>query len=323
VPEWTDLWRRCPSLTSFQRPEWQIPWIETFTPSELCIVETRRDGRLVALAPMFIYRRGVERVLAPVGAGITDYLDWLVDPQTGADSMQAIFREFQRADWDVMELLDLSNSSPLLKTGTSGQAEPCDNCPVLRLPVGSAFNQVVPRSQRRNLRSAQNRASREGIWKVETANSDTLPEFVNTLFRLHRARWSEMHESGVLADAKVQDFHRRAAPLLLQAGVLRFYGLRFEGRLIAALETLAEEQAVYCYMQGFDPAYVDFSPGMLVLEAVIRDALAEGRSRVDFLRGREKYKYAWGAQDQPTFRVIVQKPALEHAALVGMTGNAA
>jgi CelD/BcsL family acetyltransferase involved in cellulose biosynthesis len=76
-------------------------------------------------------------------------------------------------------------------------------------------------------------------------------------------------------------------------------------------------------MQGFDPAYVDFSPGMLVLEAVIRDALAEGRSRVDFLRGREKYKYAWGAQDQPTFRVIVQKPALEHAALVDMTGNAA
>lgn len=308
--EWTDLYRRCHSVTAFQRPEWLIPWIKVFTPSELCVVEARREGQLVGLAPMFIYPRSGERVLAPIGAGITDYLDWLIDPGTGADCIPAMFRQLKEYDWDVMELLDLPSTSPLLERGTFGDEDPCDTCPVVRIPAGSAFNRVVPRAQRRNLRTAQNRISREGIWHVESATSDTLPEFLSTLIRLHRARWSQMREPGVLADPKVQDFHHRASPLLLDSGVLRFYGLRFEGRLIAVLQTLVEDHTAYCYMQGFDPAYLEFSPGMLVLEAVIRDAIREGRTGVDFLRGREEYKYSWGAQDQPTFRITVRKPAL-------------
>jgi CelD/BcsL family acetyltransferase involved in cellulose biosynthesis len=310
VSEWTNLWRRSSSATSFQRPEWLISWVEAFGPSELCVIAARQDSRLVGLAPMFIYPRGSDRVLAPIGAGITDYLDWLVDAEDGSDSIEEMFRELNHHDWHVMELLDLPNSSSLLQSGTFRDSEPCDACPVVRVPAGSAFNQVVPRAQRRNLRTAQNRISREGTWHIETANPDTLSEFLNTLIRLHRARWTQVHEPGVLADAKVQEFHHRVAPRLLDYGVLRFYGLRFEGRLIAVLQTLVEENAVYCYMQGFDPAYVDFSPGMLLLEAVIRDALREGRPVVDFLRGREKYKYAWGAQDQPTFRITVPKPAV-------------
>jgi CelD/BcsL family acetyltransferase involved in cellulose biosynthesis len=309
APEWTDLWQRSGSVTSFQRPEWLISWVEAFGPSELCVVEARHDNRLVGLAPMFIYKRATAGVLAPIGAGITDYLDWLVDPDYGFDSIDEMFRELNRHDWQVMELLDLPSGSPLLHAGTFRDSEPCDTCPAVRIAAGSAFNQIVPRAQRRNLRTAQNRISREGTWQIETANSDTLSDFLNTLIRLHRARWTQMRESGVLADPKVQQFHHRAAPRLLNCGVLRFYGLRFQGRLIAVLQTFVEDNAVYCYMQGFDPAYVDFSPGVLVLEAVMRDAIREGRPVVDFLRGREPYKYSWGAQDQPTFRMIIPKPA--------------
>lgn len=32
--------------------------------------------------------------------------------------------------------------------------------------------------------------------------------------------------------------------------------------------------------------------------------MAEGAEELDFLRGREPYKYRWGAEDRATFRLV-------------------
>ena len=67
--------------------------------------------------------------------------------------------------------------------------------------------------------------------------------------------------------------------------------------------TLAERNVLYCYLQGFDPDYAEFSPGVQMIGAVVEDGVREAKQAVDFLRGREPYKYAWGAQDEPSFRL--------------------
>jgi CelD/BcsL family acetyltransferase involved in cellulose biosynthesis len=41
----------------------------------------------------------------------------------------------------------------------------------------------------------------------------------------------------------------------------------------------------------------------LALGHAIEAAKAEGAASFDFLRGREPYKYAWGARDQPKVRM--------------------
>ena len=45
-------------------------------------------------------------------------------------------------------------------------------------------------------------------------------------------------------------------------------------------------------------------PAILVARS-IEMALAAGRSRFDFLRGDEPYKYGWGARDVPIQRLLV------------------
>jgi CelD/BcsL family acetyltransferase involved in cellulose biosynthesis len=40
---------------------------------------------------------------------------------------------------------------------------------------------------------------------------------------------------------------------------------------------------------------------------LVERALAEGRRRLDFLRGDEAYKYEWGAVDEPIQRLLVRR----------------
>jgi CelD/BcsL family acetyltransferase involved in cellulose biosynthesis len=318
IPDWTRLWEVCEGMTSFQRPQWSIAWVEAFRPYDIRVVEVRRKGELLALAPMFCYERQGQQILAPVGAGITDYLDWLVRADAGREAVLAIMTALEDSSppWSVLDLPDLQDSSPLLAHTDfmPFQRGSEQVCPALYLCPGvDNLNAAIPQRQRKNLRTARNRTARTGGARVEVANEQTLPEFVDALLRLHATRWHSLGLPGVLSEQSVQRFHEVSAPELLRARILRLYGLRFDGELIAVLYTLSERDAVYFYLQGFDPNYAFLSPGIQIIAAAIEDAIRERKRLVDFLRGSEAYKYSWGARDRVSSSLrLSREDLLEH-----------
>jgi CelD/BcsL family acetyltransferase involved in cellulose biosynthesis len=54
----------------------------------------------------------------------------------------------------------------------------------------------------------------------------------------------------------------------------------------------------YGYLTGFDPTYEFESPGTIVVGYAIETAVREAAREFHFLRGREAYKYHWGAVDR-------------------------
>lgn len=309
--DWTDLWNRCPGATPFQRAEWVLAWTNAFGPREIYVIEVRDAERLVGLAPLFRYRSGSENILAPLAASISDYLDWLIDPACSNRVVEGIFDAIETSiDFDRLDLIDLPQHSCLLNFASEDwDCEKAEEtaCPVLFLPrIAKSVEEIVPSKLRHNLRTARRRMERAGPSQVELATEATLDEFLAAMMQLHGDRWTHCGMPGVLAENAVQEFHRIAARGLLQQNVLRLYGLRFNGQFIATLYALAEQDTMYCYLQGFNPVYGEFSPGAQILAAVIDDAIRDGKIRVDFLRGREAYKYAWGAVDQETYRLSLR-----------------
>jgi CelD/BcsL family acetyltransferase involved in cellulose biosynthesis len=59
----------------------------------------------------------------------------------------------------------------------------------------------------------------------------------------------------------------------------------------------------YYYLSGFDPSFERLSPGTLIVHHAIQEAVREGAGEMDFLRGREAYKYGWGARDRAKRRL--------------------
>jgi len=307
--EWGDLCGRCPVATPFQRPEWIISWAETFSPERIRVVEVRSETTLVGLAPLLIYGRGGERVLAFLAGGVSDYLDFIVNPQGQREIILAIFQALEKVSgWTVMDLTDLSSGSIAYRTMLAGLARQHDRCSAVLLPsTREELLQNLSQRQRSNLRQARSRIQRAGGISIELATRETLPEFLEELFQLHTNRWLRDGQTGVLADEAVKAFHRKAAPRLLSYGTLRLYRLRLRERTVAVLYALFERDTVFCYLQGYDPEFGSLSPGTHLMFSVMEDAIRSGKRKFDMLRGQEAYKHHWRAQIEATHRIQLSR----------------
>jgi CelD/BcsL family acetyltransferase involved in cellulose biosynthesis len=313
TPEWRELFERS-HATSFQSPDWLLAWMEVFSPETMMFVEARRAGRLIAVAPLLIYRRDGEPVLAFTGGGVSDYLDMLVEPGFENQSLQAILHAALEINesWTTLDLTDLPSHSPLLAL-TPLRDSSCrhDCCTVLRLPSAKDdLVHLISKRQRANLRNARSRLQRAGGGQIEIATAENVSEFLNDLFTLHTGRWSSRRETGVLADEKVRKFHWRCAPELLKAGFLNLARLRLGQRTFAVIYSLFSRQTAYCYLQGFDPKFARVSPGTQLMHSVICYAIDRELKEFDFLRGEEAYKQHWRPERRPTYRIQVSRSEL-------------
>jgi CelD/BcsL family acetyltransferase involved in cellulose biosynthesis len=66
-------------------------------------------------------------------------------------------------------------------------------------------------------------------------------------------------------------------------------------------------QTTYLYNAGIDPAEEKASPGITGVALLFQERIASGTRRFDFLRGQERYKYEWGAVDEPIYRLLVTR----------------
>jgi CelD/BcsL family acetyltransferase involved in cellulose biosynthesis len=320
--EWKDLFSRCSHANPFQHPEWLLGWIEAFTPRDLFGIELRKSDRLVGFAPLLIYRRDGERVLAFAGGGVSDYLGSLAENAMDGPVIEAMLDSIGTIPgWTVLDLTDLHKNSPLLRSDRlSSYTREHDVCFVLPLPESpEQLVESLSRRQWANLRNARSRTRREGRPTIEQATRDTVPEFLDELFRLHAMRWNELGQEGVLNEPRLQNFHRGVAAPLCAAGLLRLSRFRLNDRTIAVVHSFFHLQTVFCYLQGFDPEFSHLSPGTQLMFSVIEDAVKLGMQRFDFLRGEEAYKLNWSPCGETSYRVELHRSQLaaerfDHAA---------
>jgi CelD/BcsL family acetyltransferase involved in cellulose biosynthesis len=314
-PEWSALWASCPTATPFQSPEWLIPWWRYIGEGTLWTLALRRAGGLVGLAPLYIYVKPgtTVREVFPVGIATTDYLDALFTPEFTCCGAAAVLAHLEAhcQRWDVCDLQQLRPTSALLRValpaGWQEDKTVQDTCPVLALPATvEAWRGCLSPRLGKNLRYAWRRLEKLGAVSMERASQENLHELFASLLHLHSARWSARGSTGVLAPAGVQRAHQETVPALFAIGLLRLYSLRLADRIVASFygftHTAAGKKRAYFYLSGFDPALTALSLGSLVIDYAVRAAIDEGAAEFDFLRGREAYKYRWGAQDFLTYR---------------------
>ncbi|MBW3616868.1 MAG: GNAT family N-acetyltransferase [Proteobacteria bacterium] len=306
--DWAALWAQDPVVTPFGHPAWLLPWARTHAPDRTEAVALRRDGTLIALAPVFTWNGA----LLLAGTGPSDYGEALFGPEAArcADVLLEVLAERAAASGCRLDLQQLRPENPLAAAlppaGWRETAERGEVCPVA-LVVGPDGVGAMPGKWRRKLGYTRHRALDEGGWTSERAGAETLEEIAGALLQLHAQRWRSRGEGGVFEDDLLVRLVRQALPELETAGLLRLHALRHAGRIGAVVLALEGKGALHFFISGFDPALTDLGPGTLLLGDMVGEAAAEGLGELRFLRGQERYKYHWGAQDRPTLRRVFER----------------
>jgi CelD/BcsL family acetyltransferase involved in cellulose biosynthesis len=291
--DWLALCKKT-AVTPFQTPMWLLPWWRNFGSNDLAVIVSRSGDGIDAIAPLYILRDddSDESLGLFLGTGISDYLDVIGDASLVIEDMSKLNCQL----WDLQQLQPSSSMLRIsLPDGFSENVEDQEACPVLPLTtfeaLGSAHFQKKLRYYRRQL-------ERTGDVRIETPTPETLDDLLTALFELHAARWKRRDLPGLLADDATQQFHRDVARRMLNAGMLRMYATRIDDRIAAVFYGFALNGIVYYYLSGYDPDLEKQSIGTILVAHAVEQAVRDGATTFDFLRGAEEYKYAWGATDR-------------------------
>ena len=74
-----------------------------------------------------------------------------------------------------------------------------------------------------------------------------------------------------------------------------------EDEMMAALLNFVYSNQIYFYNSAYSRDFARYIPGIFLFNHSIGKAISEGREKADFLRGREEYKYYFGAEDSKIF----------------------
>jgi CelD/BcsL family acetyltransferase involved in cellulose biosynthesis len=223
--------------------------------------------------------------------------------------------------WDALDLRRLRCGDPAadalaaafqrveIAAGWTLNLEREDVCPVAPLPAGGTIDDylgTLGKKERHEIRRKARRAETAGEVAL-TESRDPLAD-LDAFIDLHQAKWgAEGLFPPTAGGAQSRVLFRRLFELFGPDGALRLNFLTVGGRRVAAGVHFETPGRILYYNAGVDPDARDLSPGVVMVERLIRRALERGQTALDFLRGDEPYKYEWGAVDEPIQRLLVRR----------------
>ena len=276
---------------------WQREWVRAFATDARLEIRTVEDetGRLGAILSLVEVEPGV---LGGVGgADVSDYLDLIVRAGLEEEAWAALLeaRAGERVVWDLHAVPSASPTVAALPRlarmcGLGATVETEERCPVLALPGSwEAYLGRLGGKHRHELGRKLRRLERERPEARATCLEDAaaVEARLGDFLDLHRR--SRVGKARFM-DARMEGFFRRAVAALAARGGARLWFLDTAAGPIAAFITLEWNGTVGLYNSGFHPDHAALSPGVVLLSHLVRDAIARGRRRFDFLRGEERYK---------------------------------
>jgi CelD/BcsL family acetyltransferase involved in cellulose biosynthesis len=320
---WTALAEQARNV--FATWEWADAWWRVYGGhGELALTACRAPdtGQLVAILPLYVARRGPVRMLRFVGHGPADQLGPVCAPDDRTATAEALKRLLaeRRRDWNVMlaERLAPAEGWTGLLGGTVVHRE---ESPTLEIG-GRSFDEFLgsrSKNFREQVRRRARKLAREHAVEFRLADAGTLDDDLESLFRLHDARWSSADEDTSAFDARRREFHAAFARHALERGWLRLWVLEADGQAVAAWYGFRFGQIDWYYQSGRDPLWERQSVGFVLMAHTIAGAFDDGMLEYRLLRGGEGYKDRFASDDPGIETIALTRGAVGRAALLAAT----
>lgn len=284
-PAWTGLTDRMQSRRFIHLPEWQeatMDWLED-EPDSVRFFARMRDGMpdaVCALKPRRLWIAGLPlRICEPPQHPHISFSDIVSSSaEAGRELLEAVMTEMGQSgrSWDVIRLpriLDDSCAQGALRLFDPRRAllVPVARYGQLSLAPYEQMTRRFSKKRRQHQRTAWNRASRAGTVTFETARTGeelerVFPEFL----RIESSGWKGKKGSAIEHDSRAAGFYRGLAKALAKNGTCEIHLMRLDDKAIAAEFCLVVNDTCYTIKTGYDEEYRNLSPGMLMMEYIVK-----------------------------------------------------
>ncbi|MCC9311796.1 GNAT family N-acetyltransferase [Kitasatospora sp. RB6PN24] len=307
--EWDSLVDRCSAATPFQCHAWLDSWWQTYGRAGLRLVLVRRGGRLVGAAAL-ILRRFPLPVLVPVGTGISDFGDILLDDSCADEAAAELARTLTtRRPWPLLDLREVRPTAAVQRLVThwpgAWQRLPDSLCQHLPgVPMEELVRRLPAHSAKRT-RTKLRRLDSAGVVVRETPPEE-VPRAIAELLRLHELQWRGRGVTPEHLRERFASHLARAATAMAASDRVAVRQYLLDDELIACHLTLLGPDFTGLYLYGVHPRArdrLDIS-GML-MAGCMAHAARTGRTEVSLLRGTEPYKQRWRPDQTRNERLVL------------------
>lgn len=307
--EWDALHAGCSTATPFQSHAWLESWWRAYgVPGRLRLVLVRRDGKLAAAAALVLQQRWGCDVLVPVGQGVSDFTDILVDDAYRHEAPALLGRALLRTSgWHAIDFWEVRPGSAVRSLfdqwGAPRWRTPASVC--LELP-GAPMDTLVaqlPRHAASRIRAKLRKIDRAGI-TVEAVAPGEAGEAAAMMLRLHRDQWAGRGVEAEHARPRFGCFLQTAIPGLVAGGHADLFQYRAGDRVLASDLVLIGRDFVGGYLYGVHPDLRSLDVSALLLRENLRMTHQLGRPVFSMLRGAEEHKMRWRPQTVRNQRLV-------------------
>jgi CelD/BcsL family acetyltransferase involved in cellulose biosynthesis len=296
--EWNDLLARISCNRAFSSAQWFTATCRLHLEMMPHVIVARRAANLVAILPLVLTDEGR---CAEFPSYISDYNDILAAPEeTEAVCGLLDYAAASARGCHSIKLTNLRDDSNCLRALRMMETARSFNyslhqersCFYLRL--SSNYDELLrtkSRVFRKNLWRAEREAERAGVivreLEPESFSADELPELFLSL------NFERFGNNSHFESARAQAFIQEVFPSLFVERRFRAFALYQAQRIIGIDICMVGSRSLCTWNGGFIPTAERFSPGMLLINAGIRQAYALQMDEYDFLRGTHAYKARW------------------------------
>ena len=319
IPAWGTLMAKDPNASIFTTPEWHRLWWEEFSEGkDLFVLTMTRDDEIVAIVPLYRKEDGGRKALRFVGGiDLTDYLGPICSAEDRLDVADALVDWLVSTDveWDEFDAHNLPVPFGFAEflveradhAGLSFGLDQEETTAILKLPSDwDSYLASLDSKERHELKRKQRRIGREHPdATVRTSTPETLDADLEVFVGMHRGTEGL---KGHFMRPDIATFFERVARAFSELGWLRLDFLEIGGTAIATTFGFEHGNTLYLYNSAFEQEAKRLSPGLILVAALIEDAIEQGTKTFDFLRGPERYKYQLGAEAVPLNNLRVFPP---------------
>ena len=291
----------------FVTPRWQEIWWEQFgLGHELRLLTIGPEESPLGFAPMM---KTGESLSFLGDTDLFDYHDFVQGPGDSVTFYDSLISCLEGEEWRSLVLGSLVASSPTLELlperlraiGCEVTIEREDLVPGMALPGDwDAYLAGLRKKDRHELRRKLRRLGEAGPHRLVETSADTLADDISLFLDMMGESREEKRD--FMVPGREAFFHRAVAEAF-QAGMARLFFLELSGERVASVLCFDLAGRRLLYNSGYRLEQRANSVSLLLKALTIQQAIEQGFTYYDFLRGDEQYKFHLGGQSVDLFRL--------------------